>query len=303
MPSLRKGNNPTQPESIEKRSSHTEKNAYELYEIRLMLDREGDRDTDWRTAEKISQSQLRLFCYRCNHSFINLEKNIWEPLLFWANNQAWLGLLGLIGNAALIVAITTYITSEKHRRNAEVLNDWLTITSAHGKAGSGGRIQSLELNKASTGANWRRKFPWFCAPLSLCIWPAESLDGIDLAVENSESVSENAPDELLTYLTVEGIDLHKIQLPKASLRRANMKEAYLRDANFQRAILLYANLEGADLVNANLSGADLTNANLQRTSLRYANLERAQLEQANMTSTNQRIANLAGADLPSANLA
>jgi hypothetical protein len=105
---------------------------------------------------------------------------VWEPLLRWADNQALISLLGVVGNIGILIAVVSYVGSEKQRRDAEVLNAWQTLTSAYGQSGSGGRIQALEFLNASPGANWRRRFPWFCAPLPLCTWPQESLAGIDL---------------------------------------------------------------------------------------------------------------------------
>ena len=171
--------------------SRTEEIAYGLYQTRQLLNRPGDHTTDWVIAERIVQSRLRLALYRFHRPFIGLEKNTWEPVLAWANNQALLSLLGLVGNIGLIIAVATYIGSEKQRRNAEVLNAWQTITNAHGQAGSGGRIQALEFLNASPGANWRRKFPWVCAPSSICLWNAESLAGINLSIEGSDNIVED----------------------------------------------------------------------------------------------------------------
>ena len=257
MPLPWKRNSPSQPASEEKQPSPTEKIAYESYQTRQLLKRSGDRHTDWENAEKIVRNPVRKALHCCHRPFIRLEKNTWEPLLAWANNQALLSLLGLVGNIGLIIAVATYIGSEKQRRDAEVLNAWQTITSAHGQAGSGGRIQALEFLNASPGANWRRKFPWFCAPLEFCIWEAESLDGLDLSVDvtGDDDVSEQSgPSENPLYNTLKtDVYLRAIQLPRASLR--------------------FANLEGGDLRFANLEGAVLEDANLEEGDLRFANLE------------------------------
>jgi uncharacterized protein YjbI with pentapeptide repeats len=96
---------------------------------------------------------------------------------------------------------------------------------------------------------------------------------------------------------LEGVNLRKLDLRAADLRRANMrgvnlqkvnlagaklKGALLHGANFQQAnlqgaglawaILRGANLMGADLRGANLSRADLTNASMQKADLRGATL-------------------------------
>ncbi|MCG8365121.1 MAG: pentapeptide repeat-containing protein, partial [Pseudanabaenales cyanobacterium] len=215
----------------------TEKVAYELYQNRLLLKRQGDALKDWTAAEEIVQSPLKAALFAVNRAFIKLEKRAWEPLLTWANNQALLSLLGLIGNAGIIIAVLTYVGSEKQRREAEVLNAWQTITSAHGQAGSGGRIQALEFLNASPGANWRRRFPWFCAPLPLCTWPAESLDGVNLTIgsDNNSPPDEQSTssDGDRTIVSPARVYLAQIQLPGASLISANLESANLQGANLE----------------------------------------------------------------------
>ena len=306
MPLPWKRHKPSQSEAEEAQRSHTEKIAYELSQTRQLLKRPGDQNTDWETAEKIIKNPVRKVLYRCHRPFIRLEKNTWEPLLSWANNQALLSLLGLVGNIGLIIAVATYIGSEKQRRNAEVLNAWQTITSAHGQAGSGGRIQALEFLNASPGANWRRKFPWVCAPLSLCLWPAESLAGVDLSVDGFNSGVSNSQSELNEKdKDVEGdssVYLKGIQLPGADLRNANLEGADLSFTNLEGADLWNANLEGAELGFANLEGANLRNANLEGAELIVTNLEGANLSFANLEGADLMATNLEGANLSFANL-
>ena len=302
-----KRHKPSQSESEETKRSHTEKVAYKLSQTRQLLKRPGDQTTDWEIAEKIVNNPVRKVLYCCHRPFIRLEKNTWEPLLVWANNQALLSLLGLIGNIGLIIAVATYISSEKQRRNAEVLNAWQTITSAHGQAGSGGRIQALEFLNASPGANWRRKFPWVCAPSPICLWPAESLDGVDLSVDISNLSVEDSQAGLTEDTTVTEREsrayLQNIQLPRASLWGANLAGGYLREANLEEAFLWDANLENAFLSGANLKRAELERANLKGAFLFYANLEEAFLYDANLAGASLSRANLARANLGKANLA
>ena len=193
---FKKRSKPTPKSPSENQEASIKKIAYELYQTRQLLKRSGDTRTDWVIAQKIVKNPIRKALYCCHRPFIRLEKNAWEPLLAWANNQALISLLGLVGNISLIIVAATYIASEKHRRNAEVLNAWQTITSAHEQAGNGGRIQSLEFLNASPGANWRRKFPWICEPLRFCLWAAESLEGIDLAANGLDYVVDNSQSEV-----------------------------------------------------------------------------------------------------------
>lgn len=326
----------------ERQWEHIERVAYELYQNRCLLNRAGNAQSDWETAIKIVQSGWHTTLFASHRPLIQLEKKVWEPILAWANNQAWLSFLGLIGNVGLIIGVITYIGSEKQRRDAEVLNAWQTLTSAHGQSGSGGRIQALEFLNASPGANWRRKFPWFCAPLPLCTWPSESLAGINLSVEpgdmigvdrgrastakirdraaieqESSSTNEPQPSEV-----PERVYLVRIQLPEATLENANLQNANLRNANLQNANLGEANLQNAILWeanlqdtylwkvnlqnvvlwNVNLQDADATRARLRGARLENVNLQDAALIRSNLQDTELIRSNLRGADLAEVNL-
>jgi len=275
-----------------------ERIAFELYQNRLLLGKPGDERQDWTDAEQIARSPIRkiLFASRCQG--IKLEKRLWEPLLAWANAQAILSLLGLLSNLGLIVAVVTYIGAEKQRRDAEVLNAWQTITSAYGQSGSGGRIQALEFLNASPGANWRRKFPWFCAPLPLCTWDAEQLNGINLGAVPLD----NPPPRDQTDKNQVSVYLQDIQLPKARLRNANLEGANLEDANLESANLMEANLVDTDLIGSNLAGALLAKANLVDADLIGSNLAGADLSSANLAGADLMFASLVGADLGHVNL-
>jgi uncharacterized protein YjbI with pentapeptide repeats len=235
--------------------------------------------------------------------FYKVEQRL-EKVLHWLRNMALLEILGIVGNVGLIIAVVTYIGSEKQRRNAEVLNAWQTLTSAYEQSGSGGRIQALEFLNASPGANWRRKFPWVCAPHPLCVWPAESLAGINLAVESTEIKlsTEEETDSSKTEQRLSGVYLATIQLPNAFLQGANFEGAFLQGANLEGAFLWGANLEGAFLFTANLEGAFLGSANLEGAELGGANLVGAKLGGANLEGAFLSNANLEGASLSNANL-
>ena len=292
-----------------KRREQTERVAYLVYRNRMVTGKAGDAKSDWEKAEKIVQTAR-------SRSFISF----WKSLLNWANtpragvqskqpreriirrladwwettpvektledvehilsNSALLSLLGLIGNVGIIIAVVTYIGSEEQRRDAEILNAWQTITSAAGLSGNGGRFRALEFLNASPGANWRRKFPWFCAPHPLCTWPPEGLVGINLAGDHEESGA------FLAGINLQGAALMFANLQGAGLRNANLQGAYLLGANLQRAGLLEANLQGAYLEEANLEGAYLWEANLWEANLEGAkNLTEEQVTQAKLCRT------------------
>ena len=264
--------------------------AEKLYRNRVLLNRPGTAEEDWVRAEQIARSNLRMTLLDGHRPWLKLEKQIWEPLLAWANNQALLSLLGLLGNVGIILAVLTFIATERQRRDAEVLNAWQTITSAYGQPGSGGRIQALEFLNASPGTHWRRRV--VC--LWLCTWPAESLDGINLGVESlerpspdSETVADEPPARGEAGVYLVGIELLHARLDFANLERANLS---------------FASLDGARLVGARLEGANLWRANLEGAILTFANLERAALWNANLAGADLRKANLKGASLGGANL-
>lgn len=106
----------------EQQREDIERVAWELYQNRSRLGRPGDAKSDWEKAEKIVRNPIKALLFACHRPLIKLEKGLWEPLLAWANDQAMLSLLGVIGNLGLIIAVATYIGSEKQRRDAEVLN-------------------------------------------------------------------------------------------------------------------------------------------------------------------------------------
>lgn len=87
--------------------------------------------------------------------YVLLEKRFLEPLDAWIEQQAFINILGKLGNLAVIVAVVSFVFGESTRRNNEVFSAWQTITSAEGQSGSGGRIEALEfLNSRPL------KFPW-----------------------------------------------------------------------------------------------------------------------------------------------
>ncbi len=95
-----------------------------------------------------------------------------------------------------------------------------------------------------------------------------NLKGVDLRKLNLQAADLRRAD-------LRGVDLQKVNLAGAKLKGALLRGANLRQANLQGAglawaVLRGANLEGADLGGANLSRADLTNASMQNANLRGA---------------------------------
>ncbi|MEO1209726.1 MAG: pentapeptide repeat-containing protein [Cyanobacteria bacterium J06638_20] len=250
--------------------------AHQLYINRNKphSDTTHNAQTDWAKAEAISRSPLRRTLFRLNQPLIGTERRL-EGVLAWLQRAALIEILALIGNLGLIVAVLTYLGTEKQRRDAEVYNAWQTITSAYGQSGNGGRIDALEFLNASPGANWRRRiFPICLKRQVICwFWPKESLAGVDasraylLGIELKEADLQGAK---LAWTT-----LGQAELSRAFLLEANLRGANLFDANLREAGLMGANLEEAYLSGTNFLAADLRGVNFAKADLSFANLEQA----------------------------
>lgn len=215
------------------------------------------------------------FEWRCEHIVDRLA------------NWALLDILDYAGRLTVLVAVVFYITECDNRRQAQEdqrvakedqriakhYQAWQTITLAHNKPGSGGRIQALqELNR----------------------------EGVSLA-----GVDASGAGDLGSYLVgveLPNADLQGANLEWAMLRRANLQEADLEGANLQGAILVGANLREAILHEAILHEANLREAKLSKANLREAILSAANLQKATLSAANLREANLSGANLQEANL-
>ena len=300
---------------------------------RLIFHKDGDEKSDWNKAGKILRSPVRKLLFFVHCYLIKIEILPLRSLKSsWINKQSLSCFLNLISSGSIVVATLAYIASEGHRRNNEVLNAWQTLTSAYEQSGNGGRIQALEFLNASPGTSWRRKFPWFCAPISLCVWPPEDLSGINLAVSLVSMTQSDFSGKDIISSKGSGVYLVGVSLPSATLRNANFRGANLSYSNLENAdlgsadlslaILRFSSLKGADLLKVNLAMSDLQGANLigvylGGSDLRDADLAGTQLQQANLVKTDFRnvdlrhsnledadleMSNLQGADLTSSNL-
>jgi hypothetical protein len=136
-------------------------------------------------------------------------------------------------------------------RKATTYQAWQVVNGAHGKGGSGGRIDALQdlvANDVSL-AGVRLEGAW--------------LEGIVLRRAHLRQAS-------LCETIFLGADLSD-----ASLERADLRGAMLDGAVLHRAFLKGANLAGASLATADLSGADLRDLEGWReiASIAYANLK------------------------------
>ena len=226
--------------------------AYLLYKQRTERELGGNAEGDFYLASEIWRNPIRRQGFHFNQwrkqpyrntvnwwEATSVERAL-ETLVKDLKNLAFLDLLSLLSNVAILLTVITYLSSEQQRRDAEVYNAWQTITSADGTAGDGGRRRALEFLNASPDAHWRMRFPWVCIPFTqICpVWSKEDLSGVDM----------------------KGAYLVDVKLPNARLTDADLSSANLQGANLADATLHSVSFWNSDLRRANLHGADLAGA-------------------------------------------
>ncbi len=235
--------------AFEERENLIRQTAYRLWE----QDGKPDNRSEYywlKAIEKLnSETTTALFLAKLLRLGYAVEHPLEKGLAF-LKSLAILEILGILGNITIVIALITFIATEKQRRDAEVYQAWQVITAAYEQPGSGGRKEALEFLNSEP-----RRFPLFWLK-----WKRKSLVG--LAASKAYLVG--------------------IELQQAHLALANLQEAFLRFANLQQAYLGSANLQEADLGSANLQEAYLGSANLQEARLGSANLQEAYLGGANL---------------------
>ncbi len=290
-----------------------------------------------KAIEKLN-SPKKLHKYFIN-SFNATEKQL-EKFLAFLKTLAILEILGIVGNISIVIALITFIVTEKQRRNEEIYQAWQVITAAYEQPGSGGRKEALEFLNSEP-----RRFPlfwlrWNRQNLAGLVAPRAYISEINLQEANlrvanlqqSDLSFANLQEAILFEADLQEANLFEADLRKAILGRANLSQANLLkanlseanlwktnlsethlhgvklnsanlwEANLSKARLWSANLSNTDLLKANLEGANLKDTNLEGANLKDTNLEGANLEGANLKDTNLEGANLEGANLEGANL-
>ena len=230
-----------------------------------------------KAIEKLN-SPKKLHKHIINH-FITAEKQL-ETFLSFLKTLAILEILGILGNITIVIALISFIATEKQRRNAEIYQAWQVITAAYNQPGSGGRKEALEFLNSEP-----RRFPLFWLK-----WQKQSLAGI------------SAPQAYLYKINLEEANLGSANLQKANLGSANLQKVNLESANLQEANLGNANLQKVNLESANLQEANLRQADLQEANLGSAKLQEAKLGAVKLQNANLDFADLQEADLFRANL-
>ena len=70
-----------------------------------------------------------------------------ETVVFWLNRWALLDLIKILGALSVVVVAWHYITGANERTTAKHYQAWQVINLAHGKGGSGGRVEALQEEK------------------------------------------------------------------------------------------------------------------------------------------------------------
>jgi predicted ribosomally synthesized peptide with nif11-like leader len=202
----------------------------------------------------------------------------------------WLGIdsfISIVESFSILVAVFLYLKEAPERKKRAQYEAWRVINSAHGKGGSGGRIQALEdLNKDGVSLAGLTVHKAYLAKINL---------------KNAELAEANLFKANLSNAVLQGAKLYKANLEEAILDEANLRGAYLYKANLQKAILFRAELQGAVLTEADLQKANLSWTQLQKATLKCANLQEAQLIKADLQEADLLGSKLQKAQLNGAN--
>ena len=130
--------------------------------------------------------------------------------------------------------------------------------------------------------------------------------GTDHVIELRSSVRVNhvvrVYADTLEGARLDGLDLHRIGLSGANLRRASIREADARNIELDGADLTDANLSDCDFMNAIFDGARLVCANLRNSNLTGASFVKADLSYADLRGADVVVADFTDAQLTGARL-
>ena len=186
-----------------------------------------------------------------------------ETLVFWLRRLAILELITILGGLSVVVAAWQYITGSDERATAKHYQAWQVINLAHGKGGSGGRVEALQdlvrdgvdLSGVDLSGAWLQKI---------------SIPGARLIYGKVDSADlRNANFANVVFGEVTGV---KADFISANLRHAVISGGNFREALFAEATLCWAHLDGLDLQRANFSGANLMGVRMNGADLRGASL-------------------------------
>jgi uncharacterized protein YjbI with pentapeptide repeats len=197
-----------------------------------------------------------------------------------------------LGSAKTEVRVGGIFALERMARDAKTFSDYWTI-------------MEILMVYVRENASWKEK----AGEISQVI-PKTDVQAV-LTIFGRRRAIQYAAEET-QFIDLQGIDLRKLYLFQADLRRvllagAHLEGATLIEARLENAVLMKANFTGADLRGAHLEGADLIDADLSEALLNGAHLEGAHLGRAILRNADLRAAHfedayLANAILEGANL-
>jgi hypothetical protein len=188
-----------------------------------------------------------------------------EWTAYLLSRSSLLEVLEYAGSLSIVVGVIFYFADAKNRQEQKHYQAWQVINTAHGKGGSGGRIDAME----------------------------------ELNADRVPLVGVDVSDAFLQGLNLQQADLHRCNMSSTDLRNALLAGASLEDSTMVFANLRGGDLSGAHLARADFADADLTGANLHNADLADIKFDRADLSGANLSGISnwQSIRSITGANI------
>ncbi len=318
----------SQKSDAEKQQANTKTIARQCYQNRLKLNREGDAESDWITAEKIAQSPGRKLLFASNSLWIKFKPPIKLSLLFsaiavcftwWLDHQAEVRQQTTSQNLNHQRVLESYISNLKEISLSRDYNDIESLTEKRTFI-MGMTLPVLrELTQKSsvlrelTNDDARKaQLVLLLYQLQMCGILAEQVCQTEATqaetAEPTEPSQEPEPTELVNPTKLEEQEEQLKQEEQSDPEQPGpdlLQTADLKFANFRGYKLPNISFRGADL-----RGADMSFADLRESTLLSANLSCHQRDVEKFWSwipflpqaTEQVCTNLQGTNLQNANL-
>ena len=234
-------------------------------------------------------------------------------------NVSLIRLAAVLGEGALLFAMTSYIVTIPGRQHQEIQKAREILLHSRNHQYDDSRLAALKLLDKRCAGNPGLVAPnahlenltifgcshWSFRLKSLTNWSFRSRQSMDLSY--SVLTGANLSNAQLSGANLAGSDLSHANLQKINLKGVNLQRANLTGADLSRANLTGANLTGAVLDGANLHGvqasqADFTQASLVQAKAPWSYFEQANFYRANLQQINFNRSHLQNADFYKANL-
>lgn len=294
MPWNRTRKSASQQNKPEKQQAKTESIARQCYENRLKQNKPGDAESDWVTAEKITQNRARRLAFHCNSQWLTIKPLIPFGLIF----------------SVVVAGFTWWLehqTEIRQETTSQNLNHQRIFESYIDN------FKEIELSSDYKNTDESSN-------------KIEFIKGMTLPVLRELTDDENRKAQLVLFLYQ--MNTYEIRLEEENqtsnenfLATADLKFAKFKGYKLTHINLQRTDLRGADLESVDLIGADLTSANLschlrdtdrlwswlpfplpQATKEHCTVLKSAQLNDTNLSKVKLHGANLTEAKLTEANL-